>query len=753
MYDKRIKIFVIISALLLLVCFLRLIQMQLLPTSSVQSDIEELKRQRGQSQELKTVRGKILDRTGKKELATDEPQFQLCINYKLSSIWDQRVRQSNNNNCQNRREAIAALVFGESEPPAVDELKKHIDVCQTCQNLYQALQIINKCTHFGLERKDIEAQIAKINHKIWNLRTFLAWRRNSPDPKIIEKYNGKVSNVPLSEAIRDFQKKFPDKNQRLMMVDKIDDIPEMSKAWPLLELKTDDDIFTAQLEFSNIDGIQILPKAQRFYPYGTVAAQTIGWVGPVTQNQEDRGLFANDKLSSYLSGEICGREDGVEYVCETILRGRRGELFRDIDGQLSRTDIQFGKDVSLTLDIELQQRIENYLTTYKHDPNCGPGMSVVVIDVGTGDILALVSIPVFDLNRARYDYSDLINDPDKPLINRAINEWYPPGSVVKPLILIAGLESGKITPDEVIGCPAQKAPMNWPSCWLYNRYGTGHDGRWENNARKAIRGSCNIYFSRLADRIEPQVLQQWLFKFGYGRNILSAPAYIAETEHSRNLRQLPGVISNTIPRGAISNFEQIRPLRESERRWFGIGQGDLRVTPLQVANAMAAIARGGLYKPPRLFLESPQEPESTSTPKIEHRESSIEDRLSAVASSKAETSSIDLNISPETLAVIYDGMSAVVSKTGGTAYSIFAPILTSLAEQDIKVYGKTGSTEDPEHAWFAGFAIDGANRSIAIAVVVEGGQHGSSDAAPLARDIIQFCFDYGYIGRAETQPN
>jgi len=353
-------------------------------------------------------------------------------------------------------------------------------------------------------------------------------------------------------------------------------------------------------------------------------------------------------------------------------------------------------------------------------------MAAVVIEVATGDILALVSMPLFDINRARYDYGDLINDPNKPLINRAINEWYPPGSVVKPLILIAGLESGTITPEKIIHCPAQKAPKNWPSCWLYNRNGAGHDGRWENNARNAIKGSCNIYFSQLADRIETQVLQQWLFKFGYGRNILFPPLSFEESELFRNLRQLPGVISNTIPRGTISNFEQIPPLRKSERRWFGIGQGDLRVTPLQVANAMAAIARGGTYKPPRLFMDNTYE---------------------------FDFDKIDLGISPQTLAVVYDGMSAVVNETGGTAYSIFAPVLTSLAEQDIKVYGKTGSTQAPENAWFGGFATDGANRSIAIAVVVEGGQHGSSDAAPLASDIIQFCIDAGYVGKAETQSN
>jgi len=97
-------------------------------------------------------------------------------------------------------------------------------------------------------------------------------------------------------------------------------------------------------------------------------------------------------------------------------------------------------------------------------------------------------------------------------------------------------------------------------------------------------------------------------------------------------------------------------------------------------------------------------------------------------------------------------MSAVVNEPGGTAYTEFAPVLASLAEQGTKVYGKTGSTEAPDTAWFAGFATDSAGRSIAIAVVVEGGQHGSSDAAPLARDIIQLCIDAGHIGQtAQTR--
>ena len=727
MYDKRVKIFVIVSAFVLAICVLRLIQMQLLPDSSLQDDIAELKRQRGQSQQLTTVRGKILDRNGT-VLATDKPEFQLHISYKLSSLADERVRRAKLLQANRQQNTNPSSV--PADPMAL-HLREKLDA-----KLKDLQQILGKCINFGPKREDIEKRVKNINDRVWNLRTFVAWARNDPDPNILEKYGHNINSVPLSEAAADLQKKFPNEAQRFSLISKVDDIAEIGATYPLLQLTTDDDIFAAQVEFLDVNDIQILPKAKRFYPFGSVAAQTIGWVGPATQ-QRDKKIFANDRLSSYLDGEVCGRRPGVEYVCETILRGRRGEWIFDIDGRLvSLTETRFGKDVQISLDIELQQKIEDYLANYRHDPNCGPGMAAVVIDVATADILALVSMPVFDLNRARYDYEILAGDPNKPLINRAIYEQYPPGSAVKPLVLIAGLESGAITPDEVINCPAQSAPVGWPNCLIFNRNGIGHDASWKNIARNAVRGSCNIYFSQLADRIEPQVLQQWLFKFGYGRRICLAPSVPRDASNEthdtqypvRQLMQAPGIISSPVGRrpspqsGATDHeVEDLPPLKAIERRLFGIGQGNLRVTPLHAANAFAAIARRGIYRTPRLFLDYP----SSST---EIRESSI-----------------DLNISQSTLDVVYEGMSAVVNESGGTAHTVFAH--SGLAEQGVKVYGKTGSTEEPEVAWFGGFMTDAAGRSIAIAVVVEGGQRGSRDAAPLARDIIQLCIELGYIGQ------
>ncbi|HUW19395.1 MAG TPA: penicillin-binding transpeptidase domain-containing protein [Sedimentisphaerales bacterium] len=690
MYARRIKILVALIALLVIICLLRLAQMQLLSGSFYYDEVDKLRT--GPSRQLKTVRGRILDRNGK-VLAADEPRFQLCINYRLTCLLDERVKQTDTGGrLQDRLEDLD--------------------------------QVIQKCARFkGTEPAQIKEEMQRINDFVWSRRTFQAWRTNFPNTEILKDYDD-IRSIPLSAATADFETKEPDPAKRLDLVNKAD-IAEMKQSWPVVDLQTDDDLFTAQLEFLDVGDVDILPKAQRTYPYGAVAAQTIGWVG--LPQKHDSELFAGDRLSTYLEDEVCGREDGVEYVCETVLRGRRGESVYDIDRKLvSHTPTQFGKDVATTLDIDLQQRIETYITDCNLNTNCKAPTAVVVIDVLTGDILALVSTPIYDLNRVRYDYAALEKDPNEPLRNRAINKHYPPGSSIKPLILIAGLESGRITPDEVISCPAQDSPKGWPNCWIFNRYRTGHT-EWLNKARNAIKGSCNVYFSRLADRIDPQVLQQWLLKFGYGREVPFAPPSAADARHSRNLRQVPGIISTRTPSNNEAFSPEKFPIESRERRFFGIGQGNLRVTPLQVANAMAVIARKGIYKFPRLFIEDPNDSEAPPL-------------------AGQVQNDIALGISPKTLDTICDGMSAVVNESGGTAAKEFAH--SGLTEQGVKVYGKTGSTEKPDHAWFAGFAADGKGRSISIAVLVEGGQHGSSDAAPLARDIIHFCIEAGYVGQA-----
>ena len=711
MYKKRITILVIAGAVLLGFCVLRLADMQLLSTSFYREQVSQLRIQQGSLQQVRTMRGRILDRKGQ-ILAADEPRFWLAINYELSRFLDERVLQA------------MSLRAKSKDPDAnISPIQQEFADRQEDIDL-----LINKCVQFGMSREDVVLRLQKINDKIWNLRMFFAWARNNPSADLLKKYGRNLNNIPLAEAVADFEKKFPDPCDRLLLINKVDDIAELKKTQPVVELKTEDAVFAARVEFINVPGVEVIAKGQRVYPFASAAAQTIGWVGP--PRQQDKDLFAEDRLSSYLDDELCGREDGVEYVCEQILRGKRGEVVYDIDRQFVRqTEAQFGQDVRLTIDIELQEKIEQRITDCSLNLNCKAPAAAVVIDAGSGDILALASLPDYDLNLVRQTYGTLAGDPCEPLRNRAINMHYPPGSVIKPLILTAGMEAGKITASEIISCPARKAPQGWPSCLIYLRNNWNcHDNLWSNTARNAIKGSCNIYFSHLADRIEPVVLQSWLFRFGYGRLALpdSTPAPPSSSDESpepnlplRLFRQVQGQISNTPAKDTVTSFEQLPSLEPGEERWFGIGQGNLRVTPLQVANAMACLARGGVYLPPRLIADP-------CSPKPEP---------------------VNLNISPVTLATVYEGMHAVVEESGGTANKEFAQALRNFSSQGIRLYGKTGSTSQPEHAWFGGFAKDAKGRTIAIAVLVEGGQQGSTDAAPLGRDILQFCAEAGYLGR------
>jgi penicillin-binding protein 2 len=168
----------------------------------------------------------------------------------------------------------------------------------------------------------------------------------------------------------------------------------------------------------------------------------------------------------------------------------------------------------------------------------------------------------------------------------------------------------------------------------------------------------------------------------------------------------------------ILSLAQVPPLRAGEGRLFGIGHGNLRVTPLQVANSFATLARDGRRRPTRLFRGTPDD----------------------------RAASEDLGISDATLRVVRDGMRAVVEEPGGTAYEAFGP--SGLSAQGVRVYGKTGSTEAPENAWFAAFVEDDEGAKLAIAVVVEGGLSGTRHGAPLGRELVQACIEAGYVGKA-----
>lgn len=712
MYKKRLYIFIMLCLFAAAVCIARLVYLQVFRSDEYREVLAQ--RRILDPRQLPTIRGSILDRHGRK-LAVDSPRFYLHMTYELTRLLDDHFWESQ---IALRRDEDTS--FEEAE----QQVRKEYGPLQG-----RLLEIVDRFgeMHEG-GREEIMDRINSINRRIWRVRQFHAWSRHFPDSPLRLEYKRKGGYIPLHEALEEFIVLEPDERTRLIWTSR-EKLGTMYEPQSVIELQNEQELFEAQLAFANIEGIEIFPQAKRTYPYGAAACQLIGWVGPVRSEDED--LFEEDAYSRYLHGELIGR-DGVEYVCEAILRGRRGEVKYDIEGNLlSSKPTVYGRDVRLALDIELQAAIEEFLT----DPN-STGIGAAVLDGATGDVLALVSVPVYDINRVRIDYNELIKDPAKPMLHKAIERVYPPGSVMKPLVLAAGLEERKVSVGEIISCPAHAAPRGWPNCLMFRKFNSCHDWRWQdeggNNARNAIRGSCNIYFSQLAHRLDTRTLQKWIWDLGYGHRILNGPDYESGLEGlerleatNRRLREAAGIIYSGYGGKTFDRFDEVPELDPVEKRFFGIGQGNLRVTVLQVAATMGTILRGGVFKQPRFFI---------------HEDDPYN-----------EQGAKRLGLSSVTVGTVKDGMHAVVNERGGTAFSAFQDSEVMDPKRDLEIYGKTGSTQNPENAWFGGFVEDSTGRGLALAIIVEGGLAGSTDAAPKAKEIIRICNQAGYIGRKVSE--
>jgi len=702
MYKLRLQILIGLFVAVALICLFRLADLQLFQSDQYRKEISE--KQILKPQPLPTLRGQILDRKGA-VLAKDVPSFYVLVNYQLTRLLDDRFWQ------------------GMVQRQGDDETDPDLILAKLKARYADDLDRLSRILDFGTQNRlpgtpEITDSIARLNDRLWEMGRYVYWRRTRPTGSLEEYQKEKEAVEPVDVlGIR---------------------LWEMYQPYPVFEISPDLLVKT-QIELGDLKGVEIRTQGKRYYPQGSAACQIIGWVGLV--QDEEKARFSHDEYLRYLEGELIGKA-GIEQVCEPILRGRRGEVIYNKDGNLlRRKEPQYGCNVQLTIDINLQQQIERYLSKPDLPAEVSSivrrGAAAVVMQAATGDILAMASTPVYDLNTIRQDVADLLRDPNTPMLNKALQVNYPPGSTIKPIIMLIGLEENWVTPTEIISCPSTPPPRGWPSCLGQSRFHRmGHDWRWAeeggNIARNALRGSCNIYFSHLADRLDSKVFQQWLFELGFGRRVLMPiefqdPASGEIISSWGTLPQAYGSIMFGIQPAPYTSPEQIHvipPSKQSEKRFWGIGQGNLRVTVLQTANALAALVRGGVYKPPRLiYLDEDPFNQRDQKP---------------------------LKINPRTLSVIRDGMHAAVYEQGGTGYSTF---IDCPLRKQLKIYGKTGSTERPDMAWFECFAEDSADRAVIVVVAVPGGLSGSAFAAPIGRQILQFCYDDGHIGiKPKPQP-
>jgi penicillin-binding protein 2 len=439
-----------------------------------------------------------------------------------------------------------------------------------------------------------------------------------------------------------------------------------------------------------LGGTVLEPVPVRRYPLGEAVAHLIGYVSEITERE-----LEDPAWSDYAMGQQVGRS-GIERQYERVLGGVPGERFVEVNatGRIIRPvpaaetrQPTPGGDIHLSLDLALQRYARQIF------PGDMSG-AIVAIAPETGEVLALYSHPTYDPNLlvgvvTSETWATLKEDPGRPLLDRATSGIYAPGSTWKLATAIIGLETEVIEPETTMPIPCTGGMSyagRYSRCW--DREGHGSLG-----LAAAIANSCNVYFYQLGIWLGLERLASEGSRLGFDR----------ETGID-----LPSEAAGTFPSGSGWYEERFGwTPTPSEVMSLAIGQGPNAQTPLRMAQFFAALAGSGAAPTPRLLAGA-------------GRPGDIE---------------TDLNLRPETLAAVRDGLAAVTEQ-GGTAY------LSSLERW--KLYGKTGTSQNSQdaerpHAWFTGFAGPrGGEPEIAVAVVVEFGQHGSSAAAPLAAKIADF---------------
>ena len=468
----------------------------------------------------------------------------------------------------------------------------------------------------------------------------------------------------------------------------------------------------------DLPGVRIEVLPNREYRHGNLASHLIGYLGRINQKELDKHADTN-----YAPGDKLGKQ-GIEKLHEKHLRGEKGRKYLEVDvhgleQKLIRTREPLpGDDLQLTIDIDLQKTAESAM-----GDKAG---AVVVMDVNSGKLLGLASTPPMQLEEfvggiSTKAWKSMLNNPKHPLINKAIQGQYPPGSTYKIVTALAGLSEGAVTPETIIYCNGSYSFGNRKyGCWKKNGHGPV-------NLRRALKESCDVYFYQLGQKLGVETLAHYARNLGLG----SKTGITLENEKS-----------GLTPTDAWKRKRHKESWQEGETLSVAIGQGFNLATPLQICRMTAAIANGGTLFRPQL-LEAITDPDGK---KIQHFAPIIDGHALG---------------KPEQLELIRDALTAVVNEQHGTG--------GAARLKNISVGGKTGTAqvvhlsrykdakeEDipykyRDHAWFTAFAPT-ENPEIAVTVLLEHGGHGGSAAGPVAKKVMEQYFAKKEIAAKKSQP-
>ena len=434
------------------------------------------------------------------------------------------------------------------------------------------------------------------------------------------------------------------------------------------------------IEESKFDMPGVLVKEAPFrnYYYKEAFSHVIGYIGEIGQLELE--LL---KPYGYNIKDFIGK-DGVERFCDRILRGKNGGMQIRVDNRGRQVKVtsyrrpKNGRDVYLTLDAGLQKEVYNLFNSQRG--------AAIFMDPRNGEILSLVSSPSYDPNGSLLD---AMRAKESPLLNRAIKGVYPPGSIFKIITSMASLESKKIRPDTGFVCPGKIKIGNYElNCW--NRDGHGYV-----DLEKAIAWSCNVYFCHAGLLTGVDKISEYASLFGLGK---------------KTGIELFGESSGFVPSREWKRVEKKEAWYPGDTANFSIGQGDLLVTPLQIAAVVACIANGGGLVHPHILK-----------------------RIGGADAANFRTE--NLNLAKEDIDAVRLGMRLVVEDPDGTG--------NRAESKMVSISAKTGTVQVGSgiapHAWFAGFAPS-ENPKICFVVFLENGGSGGEAPAEIAKLALEYWF-------------
>lgn len=466
-------------------------------------------------------------------------------------------------------------------------------------------------------------------------------------------------------------------------------------------------------------GVEIKSRLFRHYPQGALGSHLVGYIGRI--NDKDlQHLKESGRLSNYKGSDHIGKS-GLEQYYESTLHGRTG--FRQVETDsgghavrvLSSTAPVPGDNLILSIDSRLQRVAEEAFGNRRG--------ALIAIDPKTGEVLAYVSMPTFDPNLFvggidSESWKALNESPDRPLINRPIRGIYPPGSTFKPFVALAGLEAGRRAP-----------PFSIQDAGYFTLPGNSHryrdwkpQGHGTVDIRRAITISCDTFFYGLAHEMGIRALTSFVDHFGFGK---------------KTGIDIEGELSGLLPTPEWKKKRWNQPWYPGETVIFGIGQGYMLATPMQLAQATATLANNGVAMRPHLV-------------------SHIQEAGSGSNQPVAQVAADRIALNPDNIQIVREAMEDV-TRPGGTAVAVGAgaPYTVAAKTGTAQVVGiKQGEKYDAsklderhrDHALFIAYAPAEEPR-IALSVVVENGEHGGSTAGPIARKVM----DYYLLGK-EPEP-